>query len=94
MPRLIAVKPLPHYRLWLRYADGTEGEVDLSDLARQGVFIAWQDPDFFQRVRLGPHGEVQWSNDIELCADALYLRLTGKKVEEIFPASAQVPQNA
>ncbi|NPA93395.1 MAG: DUF2442 domain-containing protein [Chloroflexi bacterium] len=94
MPRLIAVKPIPHYRLWLRYADGTEGEVDLSDLAGQGVFTAWQTPGFFQRVHLGSHGEVQWSEDIELCADALYLRLTGKKAEEIFPSPAQMPQNA
>ncbi len=75
MPRLIAVKPLPRYRLWLRYADGTESEIDLSDPAGQGVFAAWEAPDFFQRAHLGPHGEVQWSEDIELCADALYSSL-------------------
>ena len=28
----VDVRALPHYRLWLRYSDGMEGEVDLSDL--------------------------------------------------------------
>lgn len=32
MTRLIEVKPLPNYRLWLRYEDGVEGEIDFSEL--------------------------------------------------------------
>ena len=43
MIRPVEVRPLPNYRIWLRYADGTEGEVDLSHLAGQGVFAVWQE---------------------------------------------------
>ena len=35
------VKPLPEYKLQLRYSDGAEGVVDLSHLAGKGVFAAW-----------------------------------------------------
>lgn len=34
----VAVKALADFRLWVRYADGAEGVVDLSDLARRRAF--------------------------------------------------------
>ena len=36
-------------------------------------------------VYVAPHGAVAWNDEIELCADALYLELTGKSAEELFP---------
>lgn len=85
MPQLIEVKPLSNFRVWLRYDDGVEGEVDLSDLAGRGVFKAWSDPTVFSAVRLGAHGAIEWGADIDICADAMYLRLTGKSPEDVFP---------
>lgn len=86
MPRPLELKPRPDYRLWLRYDDGTEGMVDLSGLAGRGVFEAWNRKGFFESVVLGPHGEISWSDEIDLCPDALYLQLTGKRPEEVFPS--------
>lgn len=80
-----SVRALPDYRLYLEFSDGSRGEVDLSDLAGKGVFKAWNDNSLFQRVHIGKHREVKWTDDIELCADSLYLRLTGKTPEELFP---------
>jgi hypothetical protein len=85
-PKLIEVRPLQEFRLWVRYDDGAQGEVDLSDLAGRGVFSAWDVPGKFASVRTGPQGEVSWGEEIELCADAVYMRLTGKVPEEVFPA--------
>jgi hypothetical protein len=76
----------PGYRLFLRYDDGTEGEVDLSSLVGRGVFKAWQDVAFFQSVKLGPYGEIMWGDQIDLCPDAMYLRLTRRTPEQVFPA--------
>ena len=81
----VTVKALSDYRLFLAFADGVNGVVDLSDLAGQGVFSAWTDPGFFERVHIGDHREIRWSEEIELCADSLYLRITGKAPEELFP---------
>ena len=81
----VAVKALPDYKLWLRYADGVEGEVDLSAFAGQGVFKIWNDYQVFEKVYIGEHGQVAWSDEIDMCPDALYLRLTGKTPEEVFP---------
>ena len=52
--RPVEVRALEPYRIWLRYEDGVEGEVDLSHLAGDGVFVAWEDREFYSGVRLGP----------------------------------------
>lgn len=79
-------RPLDGYRLWLKYADGVEGEVDLSDLAGRGVFQAWSNREVFQAVQVDESGALTWPGEIDLCPDALYLRPTGQAAEDIFPA--------
>ena len=73
------------YRISLRYDNGVEGEVDLSDMAGDGVFAAWEDHSFFADVHLGPAGSIAWSDDIDMCGDALYLEITGMTPEDLFP---------
>ncbi|NOX63868.1 MAG: DUF2442 domain-containing protein [Chloroflexi bacterium] len=84
-PKPIEVRPLEGYRLWIKYSDGVEGEVDLRDLVGKGVFSLWSDYDEFKKVYIGSGGEIAWGEGIDLCPDALYMRITGKKPEEIFP---------
>ena len=90
IPKPVEVRALTNFRIWLRYDDGTEGAVDLSDVAGRGVFTAWDDPAFFESVRLGCHGAIEWGSDIDICPDAMYLRLTGKSPEDVFPALKSV----
>ncbi len=53
-------------------------------------------PPSTKTARLTPHGSVAWGEDdrIELCADALYLQLTGKSVEEAMPGARKIAVNA
>ncbi len=76
MVRPTEVKALEPYKIWLRYSDQTEGTLDLSDLAKQGVFKVWNDQDVFHSVFITTHGSIAWDDELELCADALYLQLT------------------
>ena len=85
MNRVTQVEPRDGFRLWLRYSDGSAGEVDLSGMAGKGVFRAWDDPGFFGRVHVAAHGAVAWSQEIELCPDALYIELTGQSLDEFLP---------
>ena len=94
MLNLIEVKPLPGYRLHLRYADGVAGDVDLSSLVGKGVFRLWNDPKAFQNVSIGSGGELRWSDEVDLCADALYMQITGKTPEEVFPSLGKAPAHA
>ena len=94
MRRISKATTLPGYRVVLEFDDGVSGTVDLSESVGKGVFVAWQDPLFFQQVRIGSSGELVWGEQIDLCPDALYLRVTGKKPEDIFPALCDRPVHA
>jgi len=85
MHKIDHVEVLKGYKLRLTFADGTEGAVDLSDLAGKGVFALWNDRSGCEDVRLGDRGELRWGDQIDLCPDALFLRLTGKEPQDIFP---------
>jgi Protein of unknown function (DUF2442) len=86
MKRIIKVKVLPGYRLELEFDDGVGGTVDLSEGVGKGVFALWRDPLVFEQVRIASYGELLWGEKVDLCPDALYLKVTGKKPEDIFPA--------
>lgn len=58
------------------------------------MFETWNDLEVFKAVRLGPHGAIEWSPDIDLCPDAMYLRLTGKTADQVFPGLAAVSVDA
>ncbi|MBI4468571.1 MAG: DUF2442 domain-containing protein [Acidobacteria bacterium] len=86
MKKAVEVKALNGNRIWIRFADGVEGEVDLSHLAGRGVFTAWADRKVFESVHVDASGAIAWNQELELCPDALYMRLTGKTPEDSFPA--------
>ena len=85
MRKISAFRVLDDYRIWLRFDDGVEGTVDLSRLVGQGVFAAWSDYAFFRRAFLVGQGALTWPGELDLCPDALYLEVTGKRPEELFP---------
>ena len=43
-----------------------------------GVFAPLQDEEFFKKVHVGDHGQIAWTDEIEICPDAAYLEITGK----------------
>ncbi|MGD9634193.1 MAG: DUF2442 domain-containing protein [Pirellulales bacterium] len=84
--KVASVKPLSQFRVELVFDDGLKGIVDLSSIVGRGVFAAWNEPGCFERVSVTEDGALQWPGELDLCPDALYLQLTGKKAEEVFPA--------
>jgi hypothetical protein len=84
--RIISAKALPGFRLELRYAGGESGIVDLSSLVGKGAFAAWNAPAVFESVSVTDSGAVEWPGEIDLCPDALFLEMTGKRPEDVFPA--------
>ncbi len=94
MHKIETFKVLSDYNIWLKYVDGTEGSVNLSYLAGKGVFAVWNDYEIFKKLSIGSSGELTWESGVDLCPDALYLKLTHKRPEEIFPNLKREAVNA
>jgi hypothetical protein len=86
MKKIIKIEPVGGYTLRLSFDDGVQGECDLSHLAGRGVFAAWRNQETFEKVKIGPHGELCWPGEIDLCPDALYLKIRKQSPETLFPA--------
>ena len=84
--KVTEARALENYKLLLRFDDGASGIVDVGDIAGRGVFEAWKRDRTFEQVRITKLGALEWPGELDLCADALYLKLTGKQPEDIFPA--------
>lgn len=78
MHRIIEVKPLQDFKVWIKFSDGVEGTVDLSDIAGKGVFSSWNNPEIFKSVFVDPNTHtIAWPGGIDLCPDSLYAEITG-----------------
>ena len=72
--RVVDVRALAGHSLWVVFADGTSGRVDVSKLifgAAPGVFAALRDPDIFEQVGV-VLGAVTWPGELDLAPDAMY----------------------
>ena len=91
-PQPVAVAARPNCKIWVKYADGPSGEVDLSDLVGRGPYAAWNDAEFFRGVYIDPETEaIAWGNNVEICPDAVYLAVTGCHYKEVFPELTEPP---
>ncbi len=86
MKRPIKVEALSGYRLRVTYPDGAEGVINLADDVGRGVFTPLADEAFFHTVHIGQFGQIAWSEDIEICPDAVYYEVTQTPATE--PAHA------
>lgn len=76
MPRIAAVHALPKAQaVVLQWDDGTESVKDMSALiATRRVFAPLADRALFERVSVVDDGRaIQWTDDIDYCADALWM---------------------
>ena len=79
----LQVKAIGQHSIWLKYADNTEGQVDLSHLANKPIFKDWENADFFNKVHVNTETfAIAWDENIELCPDNLYLKIKGITFEQ------------
>ena len=73
IPRVVEVRSLDGYRLWLRFQDGVSGIVDLSAELWGPVFEPLKDGALFAQVSVHPELDaVTWPNGADLAPEFLY----------------------
>ena len=76
MTRPIQVKPQPNWKLEILFKDGLTGIYDMSQSIGKGVFSPLKDPAKFNQVHIGDYGQIAWSDEMEICPDAVYRELS------------------
>jgi hypothetical protein len=71
---LVELRALPDYKLFQRFADGTQGITEMRELIfsdHAGVFTALRDSAEFNRVSIDPDfRSVSWANGLDIAPDA------------------------
>lgn len=72
MLNVTAVRYISGHRLWLRFNDDSQGEIDLCDHLDGEMFEPLKDPVFFARVKLDPEiRTVAWPNGADFAPEFL-----------------------
>ena len=73
MTKIVAVKPLDDYRLWVRFDDCLEGVYEVEPARRGGVFDQLRDPAVFNEVAINEDfGCVEWPGGVDLCPTSMH----------------------
>ena len=72
LPRILEVRYVGAYTIWLRFADGTEGEVNLENELEGEVFEPLKDLAYFKAFILHPElRTVVWPNGADFAPEFL-----------------------
>ena len=73
LARVIDARHAGDYRVWLRFADGLSGEIDLERELWGPVFVPLRDVAEFAKLRVEPDlGTIVWPNGADLAPEFLY----------------------
>jgi len=76
MNDVVEVRYVRDHIVWLRFQDGTAGEVDIQPSFRGPVFEPLRDVEFFKLVRVDPEiGTIVWPNGADVAPETLYARV-------------------
>lgn len=81
---VIEVRPLEGYRVFMRFDDGVQGELDLEPLLSpfDGVFEPLRELARFREVFVDNGGTIAWPNGADLAPEVLYSKVSGRPLAE------------
>jgi len=81
--KVISVNPLEKYRIRIKFDDGAEGVLDISDCAGKGVFKSWETENSFDKVFISKEtGAITWPGEIDIDTLNCYLQIKGISYEQ------------
>jgi len=72
---VIAVRHVHDYVIWVKFEDGTEGEIDLSSELCGPMFEPLKELEYFRGVAVAEYGTIAWPNGADVAPEFLYERI-------------------
>jgi len=83
--RVTSVKALEKYKIFIQFSEGSEGILDLQNLAGKGVFKIWDLDDNFQKVFISNEsGAITWPEEIDIDTLNAYFTIKNISPEDYF----------
>ncbi len=77
MPKLVSVEPRDSRKIFLKYDDGVEGQVDLTKTIERNVFDDLNDLKEFSKIYFNENtDELCWPCGVRMCTNALYRQVS------------------
>ena len=75
---VVEVRPVGGHRLFVKFEDGVQGEIDIAGLVQfDGVFAVLRDPAKFAEAFIDL-GTVSWPNGADIAPEVLYAKLSNR----------------
>ena len=73
IPRVVKAEYITDYKIYLRFADGAEGEVNLAAELEGQIFEPLKDRDYFRKFQLNQElHTITWPNGADFAPEFLY----------------------
>jgi len=73
---VVEARHVSGFVVWLRFQDGTEGQLDLASELIGPIFETLHDPETFSRFRVHPDFHtLTWPNGADIAPEVLYRRV-------------------
>ena len=69
---LIDARYVRDFTIWAKFADGSEGEIDLADELWGPIFEPLKNVNYFRNFSLAEYGTICWPNGADLAPEFLY----------------------
>ena len=74
--QVISARPVSARVVWVRFADGSQGEVDLAPVLVGPIFDPLHDERYFRTLRVDPElGTITWPNGADIAPEYLHANL-------------------
>jgi len=72
MERMIDIKPLENYSIWVLFSDNRSGIIDIKPYITTGVSEKLLDIDYFKKAKIDDFGGISWDNGFDFCPNYLH----------------------
>ncbi|MEI6816076.1 MAG: DUF2442 domain-containing protein [Bacteroidota bacterium] len=71
MNKILEIKVVSDYCIWIKFNDGSVKVVDFKDIIGQGLSKELLNKDYFMKVAIESGGGLEWPNGFDVCPNFL-----------------------
>ncbi len=71
MNKIVSIKVLENYYVWIQFQDGETKTIDFQQLIGRGISVLLLDKEYFEKATIDNGGGLEWPNGVDFCPNFL-----------------------